>query len=145
MFLKSLFFPSESESASRLGPALLVLRLVCGAGLMHHGWGKIQDPFGWMGKDAVTPGLFQALAALSEFGGGLAWVLGLLTPLASLGILCTMVVAIATHIGRGDPFVGKGASWELAAVYAAVAVLLGLVGPGRISTDALLSRRRERA
>lgn len=142
MSLKSLIFPTEAERASRLGPALLILRAVCGIALMHHGWRKIQDPFGWMGPDATTPGIFQALAALAEFGGGLAWILGLLTPLASLGVLCTMIVAITGHVGRGDPFVGKG-SWELAALYATVAVLLGLAGPGRFSLDALILRSKE--
>ena len=48
----------------------------------------------------------HALAALSEFGGGLAYILGLLTPLAALGILSTMTVAFTKHaFERGDPFV----------------------------------------
>ncbi|PWB78822.1 MAG: DoxX family protein, partial [Holophagae bacterium] len=72
--------------------ALLLVRVVAGFAFMLHGWGKIQNAFGWMGPDAFAPGIFQALAALSEFGGGLAWILGLLTPLASLGIACTMAV-----------------------------------------------------
>jgi len=113
--------------------ALLVLRLVAGIAFMLHGWGKIQNPFGWMGEDAFAPGLFQGLAALSEFGGGLAWALGLLTPVASLGIVPTMVVAVYVHAGmRGDPFVG---GWELAAVYLCIALVLMTVGPGRYSLD----------
>ena len=62
--------------------ALLLLRIVAGVAFMLHGWGKIQHPFSWMGPD--MPGFLQALAALSEFGGGAAWALGLLTPLASI-------------------------------------------------------------
>jgi putative oxidoreductase len=118
--------------------ALLFLRVVAGIAFMLHGWGKIQNPFGWMGPDGFAPGILQALAALSEFGGGLAWILGLLTPLASLGIASTMAVAFTFHaIVRGDPFVSMtgGPSFELAAVYFCIAVLLIAMGPGRLSLD----------
>jgi hypothetical protein len=30
-----------------------------------------------MGTGSPVPGLFQLLAAISEFGGGIAWILGL--------------------------------------------------------------------
>jgi putative oxidoreductase len=121
--------------------ALLVLRLVAGTAFMMHGWGKIQNPFNWMGPDAFAPGVFQALAALSEFGGGLAWILGLLTPLASFGAACTMVVAVWVHaVMKGDPFVamGPGPSYELASLFLAISLVLMLVGPGRYSADAKL-------
>ena len=126
--------------------ALLIARLVTGAAFMIHGWPKIRNPFGWMGPDAFAPGFFQALAAISEFGGGLAWILGLLTPVASLGMACTMAVAFWTHaVTRGDPFVAKGGpSYELAAVYFCVALLFLAIGPGRISLDRLAFGWRER-
>lgn len=118
--------------------ALLLLRVVAGLAFMLHGWKKIQNPFGWMGPDPFAPGPLQALAALSEFGGGLAWILGLLTPLASLGLACTMAVAFATHaFVRGDPFVSAtgGPTYELAALFFCIAVLLLTVGPGKFSLD----------
>jgi putative oxidoreductase len=119
--------------------ALLLLRLVAGAAFVGHGWGKIQQPFSWMPPEAPVPGILQALAALAEFGGGLGWIAGLLTPIASLGILSTMTVAALFHISRGDPFVGSGGpSYELALVYWTVALLLLLLGPGRLSADAKL-------
>ena len=134
-------YPGISEGRVSLG--LLALRVIAGLAMMQHGWGKIQNPFGWMGPDATMPGFLQALAALSEFGGGLAWVLGLLTPLASLGILSTMVVAAYTHISRGDPWVGTGGpSYELALGYLSIAILLILAGAGRFSLDAMLFGRR---
>jgi putative oxidoreductase len=125
--------------------ALLLMRVVAGLAFMLHGWSKIQNPSGWMGPDALAPGIFQALAALSEFGGGLAWILGLLTPLASLGIAATMSVAFWLHaVLRGDPFVavGGGGSYELAALYLCIALLLLAVGPGRLSLDRALFGRR---
>ncbi len=132
------FFPRPLSGPG--AAALLALRVVAGAAFILHGWPKIQNPFGWMGPGAPFPGFLQALAALSEVGGGLAWILGLLTPLASLGILSTMVVAAWTHISRGDPFVGQGGSYELALVYLAVALVMLGVGPGALSLDALLFR-----
>ena len=139
---------AASDYGAFPGAALLLLRVVAGAAFMFHGWGKIQDPFGWMGPDAFAPGLFQGLAALSEFGGGAAWILGLLTPLASFGIACTMIVAASTHaFMRGDPFVSMsgGPSYELAAVYLTIAILLIAFGPGRFSADRFIFGRREDA
>ncbi len=133
MTLDRLFIrPPVSKPASA---ALLTVRLVAGAAFMHHGFTKIQNPFAWMGANSPMPGFLQALAAVSEFGGGFAWMIGFLVPIASFGIFCTMVVAVSRHVSHGDPFVGKGGSFELALVYACVAVLLFVVGPGRIGLD----------
>jgi putative oxidoreductase len=133
------------RSSAAADAALLALRVVGGIAFMFHGWKKIHDPFGWMGPDAFAPSFLQALAALAEFGGGLAWVLGLLTPLASAGIAATMAVAVYFHaVMRGDPFVaaGAGGAYEPAALYLCVALLLIAIGPGRVSLDRLLFGRR---
>ena len=117
--------------------ALLVMRVVAGLAFVYHGWPKIQNPFGWMGPDAFAPGALQALAALSEFGGGLCLILGLLVPLSSLGIASTMLVAVYMHaIIMGDPFVSKaGGSYELAAIYLCLCMVFLAAGPGRFSAD----------
>ncbi len=60
-----------------------------GVAFMFHGWPKIQNPMGWWTGEPPVPGIFQALAALAEFGGGMALIVGLLTRLASLGIART--------------------------------------------------------
>jgi putative oxidoreductase len=138
-------FFAAPEYTTFADAALLLLRFVAGLAFMFHGWGKIQNPFGWIGPDAAIPGIFQGLAALSEFGGGLAWVLGLLTPLASLGIAITMAVAFSFHaFQRGDPFVSMtgGPSFELAAIYFCLAILLLAMGPGRFSLDRGIFGRR---
>jgi putative oxidoreductase len=120
---------------------LLLLRIVAGAALVQHGWPKIQNASHWMGAQATVPAFLQALAAVSEFGGGLALIIGLLTPIAAFGIACTMAVAILTvHLPHGDAFVGKPgtASFESAAGYLAVALMFILVGPGMLSFDAAI-------
>lgn len=123
---------------------LFLLRLVMGAAFLFHGWPKIQNPLGWMGPEAPVPAVLQACAALAEFGGGMALIVGLLTRLASLGIATNMIVALGlVHLPHGDPFVSRtgGRSFELAAVYLACAVVFLLLGPGRYSLDAILFRK----
>jgi len=51
-------FKPPSLSA-RVSAGLLVLRLVVGLAFMFHGYGKIQNPFGWMGPDASIPFRFR--------------------------------------------------------------------------------------
>ncbi len=136
MKINELFQPINLSA--RVSAGLLLLRLVIGLAFIFHGYGKIQNPFGWMGPDAKVPGFFQMLAAVSEFGGGIAWMLGFVTPLASFGLACTMAVAVFFHaVVRGDPFASRpdGGAYEPAAVYFCVAVLFLLAGPGRFSLD----------
>lgn len=135
MNLKSCFKVKSYHALPSL--VLLFLRLVAGSAMIIHGYGKIQNPLGWMGPDSPVPGFFQLLAALSEFGGGIAWILGLLFPLASLGLLCTMLVATFMHMFvMGDPFVSTGGgSYELAAVYFSISLLFLAFGPGNYSVD----------
>lgn len=139
------FFAVPEHSTSG-DVALLLLRLVAGLAFAMHGWPKIQNAFVWMGPEAKVPGVLQGLAALSEFGGGIAWILGLLTPLAALGIACTMVVAAGLHaFVFKDPFVASGpgqGSYELALVYLCVAIVLIALGPGRFSIDRSLFGRK---
>lgn len=134
--LKKTFSVTNHSSLQSL--ALLILRLVVGIAFLHHGWMKIQSPFGWMPPESGVPAFFQFLAAISEFGGGLALVLGLLTPLAMLGLTFTMVVATSMHAFiLKDPFVSAtgGRSFELALVYLSIALTVMLLGPGKFSLD----------
>ena len=135
--MMSYFKVTNSSKASSM--AFLILRLIAGLAFVLHGWGKIQNPFGWMPPDASVPGFLQFLAALSEFGGGMAWMLGLLTPLASLGLFFTMAVAASMHaFVMKDPFVNMtgGSSYELALVYLGISILFLFAGPGKFSLDA---------
>ena len=146
-----IMFRSYGNVGGAASVGLLVLRLAAGAAFILHGWGKIQSPNGWMGwmnrpdQPSPVPDYLQAAAVVAEFGGGIAWIIGFLTPLFSLMIACTMAVAVTTiHIRLGHPFVDLtgGHSYELATVYFAVAVCLLLVGPGSLSLDYCLFGRR---
>ena len=128
---------------------LLIVRLVFGLGIMLHGWQKLHmpgAPFQWMGAHG-PPAFLQGLSVLAEFGGGIAIILGLLTPLASFGLACNMLVAIFMwHVAHGDPFVGKpgNPSYEPALGYLAVSLMLLIAGPGCLSLDKLLFGRFRR-
>jgi putative oxidoreductase len=134
--------------AGRGALGLLIIRLGFGIGLAEHGWMKIQHPFSWMnGMGGGVPGWLQSLAALSEFGGGLAMIIGLLTPLAMFGILCTMGFAmIHVHFPQHACYINitgaKGVpTYELAMHYFIVALGLLMSGPGALSVDAYLFNR----
>src|SRR5687768_15090055 len=134
-------YPSSLTAGQ--GFALLLLRLVVGTAFILHGWPKIQKPTSWMG-DAV-PGIFQLAAALAEFGGGIALIVGFLTPLVTLALAINMAVALMmVHFPKNQPFVGggDGGSFELPLVLLALMVALFAIGPGRYSLDALLFGRR---
>lgn len=140
--MRKVLYPGGVGVAGSFG--LLLLRLAMGAAFMFHGWPKIQNAFHWMDAHGSSgmPGYLQAAAAVSEFGGGAALILGLLTPLAALGIACTMATAIGmVHLRMGHAFVAAAPgqpSYELAAVYLAAAIMFGLVGPGKLSLDACM-------
>lgn len=130
--------------------ALLFMRAVMGVAFILHGLPKIQNPMNWMDAMGMSnvPAFLQALAAVIEVGGGLALLLGLLTPWAAFGLVCQMIGAFAlVHLPKGDPFVAAApgqASFELALVYLALAALLMVIGPGRYSLDYWLFGRDAR-
>jgi putative oxidoreductase len=123
---------------------LLVLRLVVGTAFILHGWPKIQDPMHWMGDK--VPSVLQLASALAEFGGGIALIVGFLTPIAAAALTINMIFALVlVHFPQHQPFVGKGpgGSFELPLVYFAIMIALLATGPGRYSVDALLFGSRD--
>ena len=136
-----IFKPSHQSFLS--SASLLLLRVVAGLAFIYHGYSKMITPFSWMGPNSDFHASLQFLAALAEFGGGILWILGFLTPLASLGLGITMAVATYLHAFIfKDPFVANsGGSYELALLYLSIAILLGVQGPGKLSLDQLIFGR----
>lgn len=125
--------------------ALLIARLFVGYAFIMHGMGKIQNPFEWMGPNAPVPGLLQGLAALAEFGGGVALILGLLYPLATLGITITMAVASSMHLFvMGDSPINMtgGSSAEPALSYLVMMIVFMAMGPGKFAADKFIFGER---
>lgn len=124
--------------------ALLILRAVVGLLFVGHGAQKLFGWFGgeglvrtgaWMESLGLRPGRVWALAAgLAEFAGGALLALGLLTPVAA--VLLTPVMAAATVLvhARHGLWVQNG-GFEYPLVNAAVAVAVGLAGPGAYAVD----------
>lgn len=146
--LRALFPPFVG---GRIGIGLLLLRVVLGIGMMSHGWSKIQNATGWMNRPghAGPPGVLQALGAAGEFFGGLGLVLGVLTPIAALGVVCTMLGAlILVHFPKGTPWLSTKMgvdTWEDVGFYLFGGLALLLAGPGLFSIDAQLFGRRDAA
>lgn len=129
--------------------ALLIVRLMLAAVFIIHGGQKL---LGWMGgsgvkgtvemvgKSGVLPAHRTALAwlaILSEFGGGVLVLLGLLTPLAASLIISVMLVAIKTvHFKNGWLNGNRGVEFNLSLVTLALALVL--MGGGAISLDQVL-------
>jgi putative oxidoreductase len=96
-----------------------------------------------MGKPSGIPAIFQGLGAFSVFGGGIAIIFGFLTPLAALGLVISMAIALYLHLSEGVPLMKErpdaaGKTYEASLVYLAIALLFVLMGAGRFSLDFLL-------
>lgn len=126
---------------------LLIVRLVVGLLFVGHGAQKLFGWFGgygikgtggWLESIGVKPGATMAvLAGLSEFGGGLLLALGLVTPLAAVLIIITMLIAIAkVHGANGLWATANG--YELNLIIIAIALAVALTGAGSYSLDAIL-------
>ncbi|MEM1450444.1 MAG: DoxX family protein [Planctomycetota bacterium] len=122
---------------------LLVLRLMAGSVFVFHGAQKlfglfggygIEGTAGWMESIGVPfPVASTVLAGSAEFVGGLAFLTGAFTRTLAVPLAFTMLVAgFSAHSG----FDVTQGGMEYPLTLAAVAVTIGLVGPGRLSLGA---------
>ena len=140
-------FLSIADRLSFLGPTLA--RLTLGVVFLGTGWGKLHS------LDKVTgfftelgipaPGFNAVLAASAEFVCGGLLLVGLLTRLAAIPLIITMIVAILTA-KRGDL---HGISDLLGFeewTYIVLAIWIAVAGPGPLSLDRILAGvlRRQR-
>lgn len=136
-------FSKASDRQVSIG--LAVLRVTVGAIFVAHGGQKIfvfgfdgvAGAFGQMGIPMA--GILGPFVALVEFFGGLALITGLLTRVASLGLLSTMAVAILqVHLKNGF-FAPNGIEFPLSLLGATA--LTAIAGAGTFSIDSLIGRR----
>lgn len=82
----------------------------------------------------APPKLMAFLAIASEIGGGALLVLGLLTPLAAILIIATMVAAIWTVTGANGYWITNNGS-EYNILIIAIVIAFIVIGPGKYSLD----------
>jgi putative oxidoreductase len=133
--------------------AIAILRLVLGVIVFGHG---AQKMLGWFGGYGFTgtmgfftgvphiPAVFAFLAIAAEFFGGLGLIFGLFTRVASFGVLCNMIVAIAMVHGRFGFWMNwtgtqKGEGFEYHLLLIAASAFLMIRGAGTASVDRRLS------
>lgn len=136
----------QTATNRQANAALTILRLITGATFIAHGAQKlfvfgiagVTGGFAQMG--IPMPGVMAPFIAGLEFFGGIALVLGLLTRLASLGLVFNMLGAMMlVHLKNGF-FLPNG--YEFVLMLAGAAATLVLTGAGEFSLDAVIGRRR---
>jgi putative oxidoreductase len=135
----------NAPSRRQIDIGLAFLRVVVGAIFVAHGGQKlfvfgfdgVAGAFGQMGIPMA--GIIGPFVALVEFFGGLALVTGLLTRIASLGLLSTMIVAILkVHLPNGF-FAPTGIEFPLSLLGSTA--MIALTGAGSLSLDGIIARR----
>jgi putative oxidoreductase len=129
----------------------LVLRLFVGGVFMGHGLQKLKGWFGgpgiegteqmMEGTDMHPPKANAYAVALTETLGGAAIAAGAATPLASAGLIATMLTAIDKVHWKNGFWNSKG-GWEFNGTLIATLFALSADGPGKLSVDAAVGTRR---
>jgi putative oxidoreductase len=134
--------------SSLQSPFLLAVRVYWGWQLSQNGWGKLHNLphvtefFASLGLPA--PGFTAAFVSSFEFVAGILLAIGLLSRIAALGIFIDMTTAYwvsdrdsflaffsnPNKFANADPF-----------IFWFVALLILIVGPGKLAVDAWLRRR----
>ncbi|MFI6908466.1 DoxX family membrane protein [Nonomuraea sp. NPDC050394] len=129
--------------------AALISRVTIGVIFVAHGWQKWQNGLGptsqmFTQSGVPQPELAAGFTTVAELVGGSFLIIGLLTRLAALALLCVSLGAIIFVHGKNGIFV-TDLGWELVGALGAACLLLLAVGAGRISVDSIartiLSRR----
>lgn len=122
---------------------LLAARVVVGGIFVAHGWQKYDQGFAGTeqflgGLGVPEPAIAAQVATYVELVGGALLMLGLFAPIAGIVLAGQMAGAIWYAHRTTEVFVDQG-GWELAAALGTAALVLGLVAPGRITLDQLLT------
>ena len=122
--------------------ALLILRVVIGAFMLTHGWGKMEtlfsgEPIQFPDPMGVGATASLALAVFTEVLCSILLIIGLGTRFAAILLLITMLVA-AFIVHANDGF-GKQ---EFALLYAIIYLTIAVIGAGKYSLDYLLFKNK---
>lgn len=137
-----------TPTPARVDLALLILRVIVGLIFFMHGWQKVFQyglagvSQGFAGMGVPLPGVTGPFIALLELIGGIALIVGVLTPVFAALLACDMVGAILlVHLKAGF-FLPDGYEFALSLLGASLA--LALAGAGEYSVDGVLGWRRPR-
>lgn len=137
--LRKIFNPGQYSENIAL--VLLFLRVIVGAFMLTHGYGKFLKLIGDAPVEFADPvGIGEtaslALAVFAEFFCSIFLIFGLATRFSAFSLLITMlVVAIIVH--APDPFMRK----ELPMLYAAIYIVILKTGAGKYSVDTWIFNR----
>ena len=134
----------ETEGSIKMAIGLLILRVVLGAFVAMHGIQKATHLWGGGGLEASSAE-FRAdgfvggkatafIASSTQIAAGAALVAGLLTPLASAGVIAVMGIATIVKLGHG--FWSQNGGYEYPLFLTVLGVAVAWTGPGGLSLDA---------
>jgi putative oxidoreductase len=143
--MRTLLHPASKFPAT-LDLALLVARVALGVILLAHGWQKLDTytmagtaaSFGDMGIPLPTLAAYAVTAV--ELVGGAALIVGVLTPVAGVLNMFSLLGALVLVHAQNGVFVENGGYELVLALFAGLAVVV-LLGAGRFSIDGILGRR----
>lgn len=137
--MKNLFSAGLKDSNVSFG--LLLLRLGIGVLMLVHGLPKMgsllsSEPVSFPSVFGMDATMSLGLAVFAEVGCSILLIAGLGTRIATVPLIITMLVAVL-YIHGSDPF----AKQEMGIHYLLGYIVLLVTGPGKYSTDYMISKR----
>ena len=137
--IKNIFNPGNY--VQRINWALLLLRVMAGAFLLTHGWGKMMNligpgPIQFADPIGIGVNTSLVLAVFAEFVCAILIILGLGTRMAAIPLIINFAVA-GFIVHAHDAFQVK----EMALLYLGMFIIIGITGAGKYSADYLITRK----